>query len=204
MLILAHPTSSTPPACMDGMLGWHCRQQELAGRPVVVHWHGSPFALPDLERLDWVELSDGWRGVVADDVLHPWRPDEFIRRQSWSLVIQIEDGRGRVWHVPAIVHPSGGLAVCVVRRLVDGQWQREATCDLQRHAVDAAMSVLPNIDSLADVDETTQNEAICTILEATQHLSAEIICKLGLIDDTLVHHGLRVACGKVELPEEDD
>jgi len=143
----------------------------------------------------WHAVSDGW-AVAQYGELEPWRQ---ARRLPWAIAVAIEDGRGVEWLVPAILSPLGTPACDLASRLTDEGWVEEPTTPVARRAIDACLAAAPFLrtDRLAEVELARQNEWLCAVLEATYHLDALAIGKLGVITGTLRLHGLRAACGLV-------
>jgi hypothetical protein len=147
---------------------------------------------------EWVDVGDGWSATLYDN--DP-RSADLLRQQHWAMTISVLDARGRPWLVPAILSPDGFPAVAQTRRLTADGWVREPATDLARAAVDACQAARARLDDLGAVDLDTQGSWIGAVLEAVYHTNALTVAKLGLVDDVLVRHGLRMACGRMDRGE---
>jgi hypothetical protein len=146
--------------------------------------------------IQWHPVTDGWAVAVYGEI-EPWRQ---LRRLPWALPVAIEDGRGLLWQIPAILSPLGTPACDLASRLTEEGWVEEPTTPIARRAVDAAQAALPFVlaDRLHEVELARQNEWLCAILEAGYHLDALTIGRLALITGTLRRHGLSAACGRLD------
>lgn len=138
--------------------------------------------------LEWTETADGWSVAICGDV----GLEAHIRDLPWGMRMVVEDGRKREWIIPAILGPDGTPAVSRVRRLVAGKWVREDCDELQTAAVEACESF-----RATELDHDEQTFAILSVLECTYYIDATSLGVLGLIDDVLVHQGLRCASGLI-------
>lgn len=155
-------------------------------------WLGTPYIAPSLDDRRWYRVADGWEATICGDI----HPLEYRRQVDWGVGLMIRDARGRDWWLPSIVAPNGGLSVACVSRLNDsGEWVREPVSELQRAAVDAALEARAAIGDLSELPAGRPAELMCAILESAYHLSAGTISRLGLVDDVLLHHGLRFCAG---------
>ncbi|HYG68736.1 MAG TPA: hypothetical protein VD838_13805 [Anaeromyxobacteraceae bacterium] len=143
----------------------------------------------------WHPVTDGWAVAVYGEV-EPWRHE---RKLPWAIPVPIEDGRGVVWRVPAILSPMGTPACDLASRLTEDGWVEEPTTPIAARAIAAAQAALPFVreDRLHEVELARQNDWLCAVLEATYHLEALTIGRLGLITGTLRLHGLKAACGVI-------
>lgn len=181
------PYEQVKPRWLDG-----CADLQQSG---IYWWVGDPIAKPNFERLKWTPTANGW--AVAQDH-RPLDPSEYLRPRRWAMSIIVEDARGVDWMVPAILAPDGVPAVAQVRRRVNGEWQREYVSDAQEAAVDAALAVRSGVAMTLE----EQSDAVAAIMEVAYFLDAETIGALGLMDDVLAVHALKMAAGMVDHAED--
>jgi hypothetical protein len=144
----------------------------------------------------WIELPAGRRVALYG----PVDPRHYLRDLHWSLPAPVTDAHGRTWTVPLVLDPDGRGVFAREHRFdaAAGEWVSQAVSPLARRAVEACEAAAPTIhdpETAAAVPLEIQIERLCAVLEATHHLDAASITRLGLIDDVLLLHGLRVACG---------
>jgi len=173
-------TPGLKPAWLEG-----CPDAQNCG---VYWWVGDAMVVPDWSTVEWVETSPGW---AAAKVVAEIDRARYLRDRKWHMPIVVEDTRGRIWHIPAILAPDGVPAVAQVRRLVDGKWVREFVDDNQEAAVEACQRF--RSDQCMDLDE--QSNAVLAILSCAYHLDPATMGALGMLDDVLVLHALKAASG---------
>ena len=182
MLYWKAPNEQAKPQWLDG-----CPNAQCCG---VFWWVGSPLYHAPFERLEWLETSDGW-AVASHGELDA---SEYLRERRWAVTMIVEDARGVDWTVPAILAPDGVPAVAQVRRRVNGQYVREFVSAAQEAAVDAALAVRSNTPLTLE----EQTDACLAILETTYHIDGDTFAVLGLIDDVLAVHCLKMAAAVLE------
>lgn len=151
--------------------------------------------------VDWVDVADGWQ-VAQYGIIEPQR---YLRTQYWTLAVDVVDGNGGEWEVPAILAPNGVPCINMRRRLTDDGWIAEPFNDYARAAIEACESARPYALANWEGCETDQKtEWLIACLEAVYHLDALTIAKLGLVDDTLCNHGLKHACGAADYGQAEE
>lgn len=156
----------------------------------------------------WHKVSDGWE-VAEPEPAMPFSPSDWMRQdQLWTVVmsrsisdgrpVDLVDGTGRRWVVPAILSPETGAALITQkRRLTSDGWVREPLTEQAAAALDAARDArqwhIDNNIATAGVDQ--QQDWICACIEAVYHLDAMTIGVLGLVDDRLAMCGMIAVCG---------
>ena len=145
----------------------------------------------------WVSAGDGWEAALYA----PFDPADYLRPVKWTLFAAVTDAKGRNWLIPAILWPSdhktlpGPPIVAQARRLTTTGWIREAVDARQQAALDAAVAAFPHLSDLGAVDLETSSNWLSAIIECT-HLGGPLtFAALGLYDDVLAQHALRVASG---------
>jgi len=176
------PDESTRPRWLDGA-------KDVCSNGVY-WWIGSPVVQPDFNRLEWLTTAKGWAVAAIKDL----QPNTYLRDSRWANYLAVEDARGRTWFAPAILTPSGDVCVAQVRRRVDGEWVREYVDESQQAATEAAQAVR----SGASLSLDEQCDAVSAIMETAYHIDADTLAVLGLLDDVLCVHALRMAAGVVD------
>jgi hypothetical protein len=178
--------SDTPPAFLAGAVD--CQRM---GR---IHWVASAGIIPPVDDLEWISTKAGYDVALHGDP----EPMRLLRETTWQIPAQIIDGRGRIWPAPVLLLPGGTEATPRVRRMLpDGTWTHEYCDDRQRRALEAAHACSAHY---GDADEAMTTAWALAILEAVLHLDGVTIGVLGLLDDVLVSHVLRLSSGLEPLP----
>ncbi len=146
--------------------------------------------------LPWYPVGEDWKVAVYGDQVEPWRN---LRALPWAVPVPIEDGRGVEWAIPNILSPLGSPCMDMGARLTDSGWVDEPLNPRAARALEACRRVLPfaREDRLHELTPDDSNSAMASILEATYHMDALTIGRVGVITGALRRHGLRAACGVI-------
>ena len=147
----------------------------------------------------WVDAGDGWQAALYAEFV----PGDYLRPLHWALVATVIDARGRPWVVPAILWPSespivpGPPTVAMARKLTPTGWMRYPLDQTQQAAIETCLTAFRHLGDLAAVDLATSSDWLAAILECTHFGGPLTFAALGLLDDVLAQHALRLACGFV-------
>lgn len=183
MICYFHPNATQPPAHLVGA-------RDLCARPTVdggVILGIGPSYLCGGDPKDGIDLEDGWKVWVNGEI----DTYHLYRQTRGQPVVPIEDTKGRAWAMPMILNASGGRVFQVGYA---GGWKPVLT-PIQHTMMEMAASAAAVLASLSG--ETHSDEdmaAACTMsataMTMTNHLTVEVIQKLGIMDDRLAIGGL--------------
>lgn len=153
---------------------------------------------PAQMQLTWHPLADGWQVALIGD-LEPRR----LLRASADLpdLLPITDGRDRIWHVPAILTPKGGIALSLaVGHDAAGNWARVPS-PAQSALIAAARFIRGEFETPADLDGETVSRFSQLPLQVVADTAAQVLAsiyaippeafgRLSLLDDRLICQSL--------------
>ena len=177
------PHVTAKPAWLDG-----CNDVCQSG---VFWWVGSPLVHPNFDKVKWHTTASGWKCSSPRDDFDLTR---FLRSRKWTSHVEVVDGSGRVWFIPALLAPDGTPCVIQSRVRIDGKWVRKCASESQEMALEAAIAVRNGVEMT--LEEQTDNTL--AMLEIVYHLDADTLAVLGLVDDALVYNGWRQAAGMLD------
>ncbi len=143
---------------------------------------GDPLFLVDPVGAVWHELGDGYQVTTTNGIDH----HRYLRRRSDIERILVRDAQAREWFAPRILDEAGDCALAVPWGKLDGVRVRKPTGEQQR-CITSANAARKEIlaGRIGDIPIDIIAEWVHALLEATYHLSGEIIDALELMDDTL-------------------
>lgn len=180
MICYFHNTECLPPSWLRGA-------HDLCSRVGIVggYLYGiGPSYLLGNKPDDAVELDDGWVAWVNGEI-----DTVRLRRDvSWCKLIPSIDLSGAIWHTPEVLDASGKRTF----RTRYGKDFRPLLSDEQTKAVEIATEARTLMARLLkDGAEPNEEEqcAMCgwaaTLACMTNHLSIQVVARLGLMDDSL-------------------
>jgi hypothetical protein len=187
------------------MIVWHVPRMEtpacLTGcRIARVHCElGDQLALAQYAEMlpvsaDFVRLKPG----VSAAKVGGFDPEEYAREIPWAVALNVRDGYGATWRVPALLSPEGA-PICDRSWILTeaGEWTRGAISEIQDRALLAAQAAHPLINSPTDIEPTDLLRWAMAIIESAYHLDTLTIGRLGLLTTTSAMAIVRGASGWV-------
>ncbi len=189
MIVYLHASQQpiTPPWLVDfapapGSAVCLCRRETEHGHLVGI---GDPLIIDCPPMRIFAEVGDGWQAAVLGAV----GAEHLARRPRWCRTGSVTSLSGETWQAPVILGPEGERAFLVryagrdfLPVLTPEQERCELVAEAARAAIPSGIDMGPEACQWASV-----------LLAAANHISAEAIAELGLLDGQLVAEVLATA-----------
>jgi len=197
MIVYYHPSSVKPPPFLEGAHDVCARQAVRGGCFFGI---GPIYLCGFDEQHLGVDLSDGWKAHIVG-ALDPYVLQRDLAAQP---CIGMTDMEGRIWQVPIIQNAAGRRAFPVRYGPDFAPIFSQEQKTLMAFATEAR-NILPR---LVDADDDERDELLpvacryaAKAVAYKNHLSEEVVLKLGILDTALVVGTLTALCSYLENAE---